>query len=71
MVTKRIIVTGVGGVKLSYDTEYERLLSSINVQSLVDSDGYEVVGFEFMAGFNGRITKHGSLGKLSSLAYCI
>jgi len=46
MASKKITVDGVGGVKLSNDNEFYFWLSKKHVESLVDSEGDEVVGFE-------------------------
>lgn len=42
----RITVEGVGGVKLSTNAGLDKLLKNKNVQSLIDSNGDEVVDFD-------------------------
>ena len=42
----RITVEGVGGVKLSTDAGFDKLLTRYGVNSLLDIDGDQIVGFE-------------------------
>jgi len=44
----RIIVEGVGGVKLNTDGALDKWLEKKQVQCLIDSDGDEVVGFDIL-----------------------
>jgi hypothetical protein len=45
MAPKKITVHGVGGVKLSNDTELDKWLDKKEVECLVDTEGDEVGGF--------------------------
>ena len=45
----RIIVKGVGGVKLSNDAELDKWLGIQSVACLLDDDGDQVLGFQSLA----------------------
>ena len=45
MATKRIVVEGIGGVKLSSDAEFDNWLKRKGVACLIDDEGDEIGGF--------------------------